>query len=73
MFSRYRRITGCRYALITTVDVRSYSRNSGRIWCEIDNGTPSASNDSATASSFFALANENNSEIATDSGFAEAT
>ena len=31
-FSRYRCITGCRYALITTVEVRSYSRNSGRIW-----------------------------------------
>ena len=30
-FSKYLCITGCKYALITTVLVRSYSRNSGRI------------------------------------------
>src|ERR1041385_2261102 len=35
---RYRPISGCRYALITTVEVRSYSRYSGSMRLEIDNG-----------------------------------
>src|SRR5258705_6870035 len=38
---KYRPISGCRYALIATVDVRSYSRYSGSMRWEIDNGTPS--------------------------------
>ncbi len=37
---RYRLITGARYALITVVEVRSYSRNSGRISCETDTKYP---------------------------------
>src|SRR5215217_9105570 len=39
---RYRPIKGCRYALLTTVEVRSYSRYSGRMRLEIDNGTSSS-------------------------------
>jgi len=50
--------------LITTVDVRSYSRNSRRITCEIASGTASERRASATASSFLGLANEKSREMA---------
>ena len=40
----------------------------GRILCETESGNPSAFADSATSNSFFGFANENSSEIATDSG-----
>src|SRR5207237_8754662 len=36
---RYLPINGCRYAFTTTVDVRSYSRYSGRTSCEIEIGS----------------------------------
>src|SRR5215510_10436579 len=64
---KYRPINGCKYALITTVDVRSYSRYSGKIRLEIDNGTPSDKSVSAIRSSCSGCRNENNNEIATDS------
>src|SRR5262249_57545089 len=37
---RYRLTSGARYALMTTVEVLSYSRLSGRIRLEIEIGTP---------------------------------
>ena len=39
-FSKYFCMTGCKYAFTTTVLVRSYSRNSGRISWETEIGTP---------------------------------
>ena len=58
---------------MTTVEVRSYSRNSGRISCEIESGTSIAFKALVTASSFLALAKENRSEMAMDCGFAAVT
>ena len=55
---------------MTTVEVRSYSRNSGRIWWEIESGTRKGSSALATASSFCGFAKEKSSEIATDCGLA---
>src|ERR1700724_2789431 len=55
---------------MTTVEVRSYSRNSGRIWWEIESGTRKGSSVLATASSFCGFAKEKSREIATDCGLA---
>ena len=55
---------------MTTVEVRSYSRNSGRIWWEMESGTARGFSASATASSLFGFANEKRSEIAMDCGCA---
>jgi len=55
---------------MTTVEVRSYSRNSGRIWWEIESGTERRLSAAATANSLVGFANENKSEIAIDCGLA---
>src|SRR5262249_20219198 len=64
---RYRLTRGARYALMTTVEVLSYSRYSGRIRLEIEIGTPRRPSASATACSCVGLANEKSSETAIDS------
>src|ERR1017187_274332 len=58
---------------MTTVEVRSYSRNSGRIWWEMESGTASELSASATANSFLGFAKEKRSEMAMDCGFAAET
>ena len=58
--------------MITTVDVRSYSRNSGIIWCEMDSGSARSFSAAATAFSFFVFAKENSREMAIACGFASA-
>src|SRR6185437_5954673 len=50
---------GPRYAFTVTVDARSYSRNSGRIACDTETGSPDEHNARATAISFSGLAKEN--------------
>src|SRR6185369_8383953 len=54
---------------MTTVDVRSYSRYSGRIRLEIDNGTSSELSAEAMRSSCSGCRNENSRQIATASTF----
>ena len=66
--SRYCFMVGCRYALTATVLIRSYSRNSGRISCDTDSGTPSLFSAAATAFSFSGLAKENSSHTAIAAG-----
>src|SRR6266496_4653437 len=57
---------------MTTVEVRSYSRNSGRIWWEMESGRCNCFRHSATVVSFFGFANEKRKETAMDWGFADA-
>ena len=54
---------------MTVVDVRSYSRYSGRIRDESETGTPSGSSAAKIAFSCSVFANENSSETAIDSTF----
>ena len=41
-------LRGARYALTTVVEARSYSRNSGRMRCEVEMGNPKRSNAAST-------------------------
>ena len=54
---------------MTTVDVRSYSRYSGNIWCDSDTGTPSGESALATRRSCSGFANEKSRQTAIDSTF----
>ncbi len=49
--ARYPLITGARYALITVVEVRSYSRNSGKISCDTETRYPARRSAAATRAS----------------------
>ena len=62
--SRYRCIRGESAALTTVVEARSYSRNSGRMRCEVDTGIPRRCNATSTRFSVAGFANEKSSEIA---------
>src|SRR6185369_4984062 len=64
---RYRPINGWRYALMTTVDVRSYSRYSGKTRLESEIGTPNEPSAAAIRSSCSACRTENRRQTAIDS------